>query len=278
MDALEYEAAIRLGAFVTALALLATGEALLPRRVRTFTRAWRWPTNLALVALNTLLLRAALPVTAVGMAIVAERRHWGLLHTADGLGPLPAFVAGVVLLDLFIYLQHLMLHAVPLLWRLHRVHHADIDVDVTTGSRFHPGEILLSMLFKIAAISALGPPAAAVLLFEVLLNVGSMFNHANLRLAPGLDRTLRLFVVTPDMHRVHHSAWAAETNTNFGFTFPWWDHLCGTYRAQPAAGHQAMTLGLTSFREPACSRLDKTLLQPLMNPEELYAIPDRRTT
>jgi sterol desaturase/sphingolipid hydroxylase (fatty acid hydroxylase superfamily) len=166
---------------------------------------------------------------------------------------------------LAIYLQHILFHAVPVLWRVHRVHHADVDVDVTTGSRFHPVEILVSMLIKFAAISALGPSPMAVLLFEMLLNVGSLFNHANLRLLPWLDRALRLAVVTPDMHRVHHSASGVETNTNFGFTFPWWDHLCGTYRAQPAAGHEAMTVGLTCFRDPKYLRLDKTLLQPLFN-------------
>jgi sterol desaturase/sphingolipid hydroxylase (fatty acid hydroxylase superfamily) len=218
-----------------------------------------------LVVLNTLVIRMALPLTVVGMAVIAEQRGWGLLHA---VGPIPAVLAAAVailLLDFAIYLQHVLFHAVPILWRVHRVHHADIDVDVTTGFRFHPVEILLSMLIKFASISALGASPLAVLLFEVLLNGGSLFNHANLRLFPGLDRMLRIFVVTPDMHRVHHSAWDVETNTNFGFTFPCWDHLCGTYRAQPAAGHDAMTLGLTCFRDPKYLRLDKTLLQPLFD-------------
>jgi sterol desaturase/sphingolipid hydroxylase (fatty acid hydroxylase superfamily) len=221
------------------------------------------PSNLTLVTLNTLVTRALLPLTAVGMAVIAEQRGWGLLHA---VGPIPAVLAvpaAIVLLDFAIYLQHVLFHVVPLLWRVHRVHHADIDVDVTTGSRFHPVEILVSMLIKFAAISALGPLPIAVLLFEMLLNVGSLFNHANLRLLPWLDRALRVVVVTPDMHRVHHSASELETNTNFGFTFPWWDHLCGTYRAQPAAGHEAMTVGLTCFRDPKYLRLDRTLLQPL---------------
>ena len=228
-------------------------------------RRWRWPTNITLVALNTLVLRAALPATAVGVAVIAEQRGWGLLHA---VGPLPTamtIVIAILMLDLAIYLQHVVFHAVPLLWRLHRTHHADIDVDVTTGSRFHPAEIFLSMLLKLASISALGAPPLAVLSFEVLLNAGSMFDHANLRLSPAADRVLRLFVVTPDMHRVHHSAAAVEANTNFGFTFPWWDYLCGTYRAQPAAGHVAMTVGLTCFRDPKYLRLDKTLLQPLFH-------------
>ncbi len=251
--------------FITAFLLLAAGEALSPRRARAVVRRWRWPANVTLVALNTLLIRMALPVTAVGMAVITEQRGWGLLQA---VGPIPAALRvaiAVLLLDFAIYLQHVLFHAVPILWRVHRVHHADIDVDVTTGSRFHPAEILLSMLIKLAFISALGAPPMAVLLFEVLLNAGSLFNHANLRLFPWLDRVLRLVVVTPDMHRVHHSAWGVETNTNFGFTFPWWDHLCRTYRAQPAAGHEAMTVGLTYFRDPKYLRLDTTLLQPLLD-------------
>ena len=265
MDALKYEPAVRLSAFVAVFVLLAAAEALFPRRERSVIRRWRWPTNITLVALNTLVLRAALPATAVGVAVIAEQRGWGLLHA---VGPLPTamtIVIAILMLDLAIYLQHVVFHAVPLLWRLHRTHHADIDVDVTTGSRFHPAEIFLSMLLKLASISALGAPPLSVLSFEVLLNVGSMFDHANLRLSPAADRVLRLFVVTPDMHRVHHSAAAVEANTNFGFTFPWWDYLCGTYRAQPAAGHVAMMVGLTCFRDPKYLRLDKTLLQPLFH-------------
>ncbi len=265
MDVVRYEPGIRLVVFITAFLLLAAGEALSPRRARAVVRRWRWPANVTLVALNTLLIRMALPVTAVGMAVITEQRGWGLLQA---VGPIPAVLTvaiAVLLLDFAIYLQHVLFHAVPILWRVHRVHHADIDVDVTTGSRFHPAEILLSMLIKLAFISALGAPPMAVLLFEVLLNAGSLFNHANLRLFPWLDRVLRLVVVTPDMHRVHHSAWGVETNTNFGFTFPWWDHLCRTYRAQPAAGHEAMTVGLTYFRDPKYLRLDTTLLQPLLD-------------
>ena len=265
VDVLKYEPGIRLVVFITAFLLLAGGEALFPRRARSVVRPWRWPTNLILVALNTLIIRALLPLTAVGMAVIAEQRGWGLLHA---VGPIPSVLAvpvAIVLLDLAIYLQHVLFHAVPILWRVHRVHHADIDVDVTTGSRFHPIEIFLSLLIKFVTIGALGASPLAVLLFEALLNVGSLFSHANLRLLSWLDRALRLVVVTPDMHRVHHSASGVETNTNFGFTFPWWDHLCGTYRAQPAAGHEAMTVGLTCFRDPKYLRLDRTLLQPLFD-------------
>lgn len=265
VDVLRYEPGIRLAVFMTVFLLLAAGEALIPRRARSVVRRWRWPTNMTLVVLDTLVVRMALPMTAVGMAVIAEQRGWGLLHA---VGPIPAVLAvavAILLLDLAIYLQHVLFHAVPILWRVHRMHHADIDVDVTTGSRFHPIEMFLSMLIKFASISALGAPPTAVLLFEVLLNASSMFNHANLRLPTGFDRVLRFFVVTPDMHRVHHSAWGVETNTNFGFTFPCWDHLCGTYRAQPAAGHKTMTVGLTCFRDPKFLRLDKTLLQPLFD-------------
>jgi sterol desaturase/sphingolipid hydroxylase (fatty acid hydroxylase superfamily) len=265
VDVVRYESGIRLVVFITVFLLLAGGEALIPRRTRSVVRRWRWPTNMTLVVLNTLVIRTALPLTAVGMSVIAEQRGWGVLHA---VGPIPAVLAvgaAIVLLDFAIYLQHVLFHAVPVLWRVHRVHHADIDMDVTTGSRFHPIEIFLSLLIKFATISALGPPPMAVLLFEALLNAGSLFSHANLRVLPWLDRVLRLVVVTPDMHRVHHSAWAAETNTNFSFTFPWWDHLCETYRAQPAAGHEAMTVGLTCFRDPKYLRLGTTLLQPLLD-------------
>lgn len=275
MDALRYEPVVRLSAFVAVFVLLAAAETLFPRRDRAVIRRWRWPTNITLVVLNTVVLRAALPVTAVGMAVIAEQRGWGLLHAVGALPTVLTIAIAVFLLDFAIYLQHVVFHAVPLLWRLHRMHHADLDVDVTTGSRFHVGEILLSMLFKLASVGALGASPLAVLLFEALVNVGSMFNHANLRLVPGLDRALRLLIVTPDMHRVHHSASADETNTNFGFTFPWWDHLCGTYRAQPAAGHEAMTVGLTCFRDPTYLRLDKTLLQPLFDGNGPNAVTDR---
>jgi sterol desaturase/sphingolipid hydroxylase (fatty acid hydroxylase superfamily) len=168
----------------------------------------------------------------------------------------------LALLDLAIYLQHVLFHAVPVLWRLHRMHHADLDLDVTTGTRFHPLEMLLSMLIKLAVIAALGPPAVAVLIFEVLLNATSMFNHGNVRIPPGIDQALRWLVVTPDMHRVHHSVIPTETNSNFGFNLPWWDRLCGTYRAQPAAGHEGMTIGIEQFRTVRELWLDRMLLRP----------------
>jgi sterol desaturase/sphingolipid hydroxylase (fatty acid hydroxylase superfamily) len=263
VDGVRYEPVIRLAVSLTAFLLLAGGEAFIPRRARSVVRRWRWPTNISLVVLNTLIVRVVLPMTGVGIAVIAEQRGWGLLHAVRPLPAGLAVVIAIVLLDFAIYLQHVLFHTVPVLWRVHRVHHADIDVDVSTGSRFHPIEIFLSLLIKFATIIALGAPPIAVLLFEALLNAGSLFNHANLRLSLGFDRVLRLLVVTPDMHRVHHSVLGVETNSNFSFTFPWWDHLGGTYRAQPAAGHEAMTVGLTCFRGPKYLRLDTTLLQPL---------------
>ena len=265
MDVIAHEPAVRLTIFLGVFSLIVAGEAVAPRRARAIGRWIRWPNNLALPVLSTLLLRVLLPTTAVGVALLADERSWGLLHAA---APLPTWlmvVTAVVALDFAIYLQHVMFHAVPLLWRLHRMHHADLDVDVTTGARFHPIEIVLSMILKFGVIVALGAPPLAVLVFEVLLNAGSLFNHANLALPFRADRVLRWLVVTPDMHRVHHSVEPVETNSNFGFTLPWWDRLCGTYRAQPGAGHEEMVLGLAQFRAPHDLRLDRLLLQPFLN-------------
>jgi sterol desaturase/sphingolipid hydroxylase (fatty acid hydroxylase superfamily) len=212
-----------------------------------------------------------LPVLAVGFALLAEARGWGLLNAFEVAFAL-ALPVSLLALDLAIYLQHVLFHAVPALWRLHRVHHADLEFDVTTGLRFHPIEILLSMGIKLAVVAALGPPAIAVLVFEVLLNATSMFNHGNVRIALGLDRILRWIVVTPDMHRVHHSIHANETNSNFGFNLPWWDRLLGTYRAQPRDGHEGMTIGIEQFRTPRELWLDRLLIQPLRGPASGYPI------
>jgi sterol desaturase/sphingolipid hydroxylase (fatty acid hydroxylase superfamily) len=231
----------------------------------------RWPSNLAIVALNTVLLRILLPATAVSLASLSAQRHWGLLNNL----PLPwwsTVVGSVVLLDLAIYLQHVMFHAVPALWRLHRMHHTDLDFDVTTGARFHPIEIILSMLIKFGVLAALGASALGVLIFEVLLNATSMFNHGNVHLPSRFDRYLRWLVVTPDMHRVHHSIVVGETNSNFGFNLPWWDRLLGTYRDQPAAGQVGMTIGIEQFREARELRLDRMLLQPFRGPAGEYPI------
>jgi sterol desaturase/sphingolipid hydroxylase (fatty acid hydroxylase superfamily) len=234
----------------------------------------RWPGNIGIVVLDTILVRLLFPTTAVGLALVGEAHGWGLLHAIT----LPAWaevLLGIIALDLAIYLQHVLFHAVPALWRLHRMHHADQEIDVTTGARFHPIEILLSMGIKLGVVAALGVPAVAVFVFEVLLNATSMFNHSNIRMPAGLDGVLRWIVVTPDMHRVHHSVVACETNSNFGFNLPWWDRLFGTYRDQPAAGHEAMTMGIEQFREPVEQRLDRMLTQPFREDDARYALGRR---
>ncbi len=271
---LEHASGIRLGFFLGIFALMALWEVAAPRRPQAIGRWTRWPANLGIVVLNTVLLRVLLPAGAVGLALFGEARGWGLLNNV-ALPRWAVIVASVVVLDLAIYLQHVMFHAVPLFWRLHRMHHADLEFDVTTGARFHPIEILLSMGIKLAAIAALGASAVGVLIFEIVLNGTSMFNHGNVRIAAPLDRVLRWFVVTPDMHRVHHSIDPAETNSNFGFNLPWWDRLFGTYRAQPAAGHQAMTIGIEQFREPRELRLDRMLLQPLRAEAGTYPLGRR---
>ena len=256
-----HEPYIRLATFGGVFIVMAVWEFIVPRRKQAIGRGWRWPNNLGVVAANTLLVRILLPTTAVGLALLAQTRGFGLFNVIAA----PAWIgvaASVVILDLAIYLQHVLFHAVPALWRMHRMHHADLEFDVSTGLRFHPIEILLSMLIKFAVVAALGAPALSVLIFEVLLNATSMFNHANIRIPLGIDRILRWLVVTPDMHRVHHSILARETNSNFGFNLPWWDRLFGTYRPQPAAGHEAMTIGIEQFRDPRELWLDRMLAQP----------------
>ena len=271
-----HEATIRLAFFFGIFALMAIWEVRAPRRDRTLTRRQRWTSNLGLVVLNTLLLRILFPAAAVGMALFASAQGWGLLNAIDVPGWLAVLLA-VVVLDFVVWVQHVLFHAVPALWRLHRVHHADLDYDLTTGARFHPIEIVLSMLIKFAAIAALGPPVVAVILFEVILNGMAMFNHANVRLPLGVDRVLRWFVVTPDMHRVHHSIEDDETNSNFGFNLSWWDRLLGTYRDQPRAGHEGMTIGIRDHRDPRrVDRLDGMLALPFIGQVTDYAINRRR--
>jgi sterol desaturase/sphingolipid hydroxylase (fatty acid hydroxylase superfamily) len=271
---LSTEPFIRLGVFGSILAAMVVWELLAPRRRQSIGRAARWPSNIGVVVLDTVLVRLMFPIGAVALALLGEARGWGLFNAFD----VSAWVAvplGIVLLDLAIYLQHALFHAVPALWRLHRMHHADLEFDVTTGIRFHPIEILLSMGIKLGVVAALGTPAVAVLIFEVLLNATSMFNHSNVCMPAWLDRALRWVVVTPDMHRVHHSIVARETNSNFGFNLPWWDRLFGTYRSQPAAGHDAMTIGIEQFREPAEQRLDRMLTQPFRDDDGGYALGRR---
>lgn len=259
---LNAEPTLRLAAFLGVLIIMVLWEVATPRRRRDIPRVIRWTNNIALVVFDTVILRLTFPILAVGLAVIAEKQGWGLFNILDvpiGL----SIVASMLLLDLAIYLQHVMFHAVPGLWRLHRTHHADLDFDATTGLRFHPVEILISMGIKLAVVAALGPPAIAVLLFEVLLNATALFNHGNINLPHRVDRVLRLVVVTPDMHRVHHSVDPRETNSNYGFNLPWWDRLLGTYVAQPLRGHEGMEIGIEQFRTRRDLWLDRMLLQPL---------------
>jgi sterol desaturase/sphingolipid hydroxylase (fatty acid hydroxylase superfamily) len=268
---MQGEALIRLAAFAAVLAAVALWELAAPRRKPAYPRRARWPNNLGLLAVDVAVVRLLAPGVVIGVALAAETRGWGLLNAVS----LPWWLAlpiAVVLLDLILYFQHVMFHAVPTLWRLHRVHHADQDFDVTTGVRFHPIEILLSIVIKCAGVAAIGAPPVAVLVFEVLLNAMAMFNHANASLPGSAERWIRWLVVTPDMHRVHHSVFYDESSSNFGFNVPWWDRLFGTYRAQPKLGHDAMTIGVDAFREAEDLRLDHLLIQPFQNTPGQYPI------
>lgn len=270
-----HEAMIRLGCFLTVLTAMALWERIAPRRSLALPRSTRWFSNLGLMVLGSVAARLLMPVAATGVALFAARQGSGLFNQIAA----PAWVAlvvSVVALDAAIYLQHLMFHAVPILWRLHLVHHADVDFDTSTGVRFHPVEIVVSLLIKCAVILLLGPPVAAVILFEVLLNATALFNHGNVRLPRALDRRLRWLVVTPDMHRVHHSVHGDETNSNFGFNLPWWDRLCGTYREQPRDGHSGMIIGLHEPRDPRLvARLSGVLRLPFLRTGAGYAINQR---
>jgi len=258
------EIAVRFGAFATVFAAMALWEGLRPRRRLVVGRHPRWLSNLGILAIDILAVRLLVPASAVAVAMLAGSRGWGLFNLLD----LPAWVAtiaGVVALDLIIYAQHYVFHHVPPLWRLHRMHHADVDIDVTTGVRFHPIEILLSLLIKMAAVVALGVPPLAVLIFEVLLNATSLFNHSNVALPSWLEPIARWIVVTPQMHQVHHSVVRAETDSNFGFNLPWWDRLFGTYKKEPAAGEAGVTIGLPVFRTTAELGIVRLLTQPFRN-------------
>jgi len=273
---LAHEPAIRMGFFFGVFAAVAVGELVAPRRRLSVSKALRWANNLGLVFLNSALIRLIFPAAAVGVAAFAAEHGWGMLNYYR-VGHFPAVLVAVVALDFIIYLQHVLVHAVPALWRLHRVHHADLDYDVTTGARFHPIEIVLSTLIKFAAIVVLGPPVVAVVVFEVLLNATAMFNHGNLRLPLALDRALRWLVVTPDMHRVHHSVEDDEANSNFGFNLPWWDRLFGTYRAQPRVAHEDMIIGIHRFRTPKeTAWLPGLLALPFRGKVSEYAINRRQ--
>lgn len=270
-----HEIAIRLGFFLGVFAVMALWEIAAPRRALTVSKVVRWANNLGLVFLNSFILRLVFPVAAVGLAALATQENWGLFNVYQIPWAI-AVVLSVVVMDFVIYLQHVLVHAVPTLWRLHRVHHADLDYDVTTGARFHPIEIVLSMLIKFSTIMVLGPPVVAVVIFEVLLNAMAMFNHGNVRIPGGLDTVLRWLIVTPDMHRVHHSVEDDEANSNFGFNLSLWDRLFGTYRDQPRAGHDGMTIGIHGYRDmKQVAWLSGMLLLPFVGKITGYAINRR---
>lgn len=272
---LAHEPLLRLGSFASVFVAVALWELAAPCRTSALPRAKRWPANLALAALNMLVLRALVPLAAIGMATFAADKGWGLLNHFD----VPAWAMlplSIVALDLAVWLQHVMFHAVPALWRLHRVHHADLDFDLTTGARFHPIEMVLSAVVKLAVVALIGAPVAAVVLFEMLLSVTALFSHANISIPRRVERWLRWVVVTPDMHRVHHSVEDDETNSNFGFNIPWWDRAFGTYRARPRGGHEAMTLGIHGHTDPdEVARLSGMLRLPFIGTVDDYAINRR---
>ena len=259
--------AIRLGAFIGIFAVMAVAEVVIPKRKLTLPRRQRWLTNFAIVVIDSVVVRAmaafVIPIAAVAAAVVAERQGWGVLNQIDWPGWLEGLVA-VVVLDFAIWLQHLAAHKIPLLWRMHRVHHADRDIDVTTALRFHPLEIALSMLWKIACVIALGASPEAVLVFEVILNALAMFNHSNIALPRSLDRWLRLAIVTPDVHRVHHSVSRHEHDSNYGFNLSIWDRMFRTYTAEPEGGHIAMRIGLAEYQTDEPARLGWSLMVPFL--------------
>lgn len=257
------EVLFRLSFFVGMFLCMAFWEIMAPRRALTQKRLIRWTNNLILTFLNSFLAHLVFPVAAVGTALYAEVKGWGLLQVTH----LPSWLEGlaaIIILDLCIYLQHVIFHRISLFWQFHKMHHTDLDIDVTTGVRFHPVEILLSMGIKMGIVLGIGAPAWSVIVFEILLNVTSMFNHSDVYISAKIDKILRLLVVTPDMHRVHHSVITRETNSNYGFNFPWWDRIFGSYRAQPAAGHIDMTIGLANYRERKWLTLPWMLIVPLM--------------
>ena len=275
MDLINNEPVLRLACFAGVFGVMALWEIMAPRRRLGIAKSTRWLSNLGLVALNALVVRLLLPLGAASVALLAHEHGWGLFNNLA----LPAWlvvVISIIALDIVIYLQHVLFHAVPALWHLHMVHHTDLDFDVTTGVRFHTLEILLSLGIKLAVVVLLGAPALAVLLFEVLLNATSLFNHSNVRIPERFDGVLRWVVVTPDMHRVHHSILLRETNSNFGFNLPWWDRLFGTYRPQPAAGQESMTIGIEQFRDPRELGLDRMLLQPFRGDAGRYPAGERQ--
>ncbi len=263
----QFELSLRLAVFVGVFGLIALWEVWLPRRRRNYPRWQRWPSNIAILAMNSGLIRLLLPTALVGVSMTAQAQGWGLFNQLQ-LPQCPAIALTIVLMDLVIYAQHVAFHRVPLLWRLHRMHHTDRDLDVSSGGRFHPLEILLSLGIKILAVIVLGAPPAGVIIFEIVLNAGASFNHGNIYVPESVDKVLRCLVVTPDMHRVHHSERSTEHNSNYGFSISWWDRLFSTYQSQPRDGHVDMRIGLRSFSSPKEMRLDRMLRQPLEDQNE----------
>jgi len=259
---LSSEPALRVGSFAALLILIGFWEVLRPRRKLATAKKTRWFNNLVITLMNAFCVRLFFPVLPVGLALIAQERSWGILNTVVHPPPWLAVLTGILVLDLVIYLQHVAFHRVPLLWRLHIVHHTDLDIDVSTGLRFHLIEIVLSMVIKLASVVALGPPPIAVLVFEIILNGSSMFNHGNIYIPLRIDRFLRWLIVTPDMHRLHHSVIIRERNSNYGFYLPWWDRLFRTYRDQPAKGHDAMRIGVAWHMDPSRLSLPRLLSMP----------------
>ena len=269
---MEYEKTIRMSFFGGMLALIGLWEFLSPRRKQIISRIKRWPNNLGIVFLNSAVLQIIFPFMGAGMAALAIENDWGIFNIIE-VPYATALVLSIIIMDMVIYLQHVMVHAVPLLWRLHQVHHADTEYDVTTGARFHTLEIILSMGIKFATIALLGAPVAAVVIFEIILNAAAMFNHGNIKLPESIDKILRWFIVTPDMHRIHHSTTANEANSNFGFNLPWWDRIFGTYKAQPEKGHEKMEIGIHSPRdEKRTVWITGMLILPFLGKISDYAI------
>lgn len=256
-----FETILRLGIFLSVLITIAVLEVIYPRRIMRIPKGLRWRANIGISIVNQLLTRLVMPLSATALAMLCAERGWGLLNQL-ALPSIFAFVSAIVCLDLIIYWQHRLYHLIPVLWRFHRMHHTDTEFDVTTGIRFHPVSILLSASIKLGAVFLLGPSALAVAAFEILLNATSLFNHSNLSLPVTFDQRVRGLLVTPDMHRVHHSIRTDEQNHNFGFNFPWWDHLFGSYRAQPSEAHTDVCIGLDQFRGSREVRIRKLLTQP----------------
>ncbi len=258
---METEAALRVAAFFGIFLAMALWERGVPLRRLAVSRPRRWATNWAIVLIDAAVVRILFGAAAAGAALDAAGGGWGLFNHLAWPGWIE-FAICFLALDFAIWLQHLLTHKIPVLWRLHRVHHADRDVDVTTGIRFHPVEIALSMAFKIGLVYALGASVAVVIAFEVVLNGMAMFNHGNIRMAPTVERWLRYLLVTPDMHRIHHSVDRAEHDANYGFNLSMWDRLLGTYVPEPAEGHEAMNIGLTPYQDENPTRLGWSLALP----------------